>query len=247
MRRLNATDITARQQGYVQNVNAALAKDSTEEDDDDDVKTVITQMAALATQSQLTAASHAATTSSVTNTINQLAANQKIMEQQIAAFAARAPPTEVQFPTQAAVQFPTQFNIPPIGNYHGGGTRAARRAGRGQGDRGGRQSQSGGQNTRTPFANYVARQAGGGLPIIAAHTVPGMPLMGAGGPANATHSNIIKRYANMNACFSCRFDVEDGHTLKMCPAAWRRADHQEGCNISNSQQFIAAGTTRAWK
>ncbi len=46
MRRLNATDITARQQGYVQNVYAALAKDSTEEDDDDDVKTVITQMAA---------------------------------------------------------------------------------------------------------------------------------------------------------------------------------------------------------
>ncbi len=143
-RHLKATNITAGQHGYVQNAYAALAEDSTEEDDDDGVKTVITQMAALTTQSQLTVASHAATTSSVMNVINQLAANQKTMEQQITAFAARAPPTAVQFPTQAAVQFPTQFNIPPIGNYHGGGTQAARRVGRGRGDQGERKGQSGG-------------------------------------------------------------------------------------------------------
>ncbi len=52
----NATNITVRQQGYVQNAYAALPEESTN-DEDDDVQTVITQMAALTTQSKMTAAS----------------------------------------------------------------------------------------------------------------------------------------------------------------------------------------------
>ncbi len=122
-RRLNIMNITAGQQGYIQNVFAALAKESTK-DENDDVQTVITQMAALTTQSKVMAASTAANTLAVTSAINQLAANQQAMSQQIAAFAnaARAPP--------AAVRFPTQFNIPPINNFQGGGTRGSRRGGR---------------------------------------------------------------------------------------------------------------------
>lgn len=239
-RRLNATNITAGQHGYVQNAYAALAEESTDEEDDD-VQTVITQMAALTTQSQLTAASQAASTSTVTSAINQLVANQQAMSQQIAAFANgnRAPPAAVQFPTQFIVP---PITVPPIGSFQGGGNRASRRAGRGRGERSGRQGQSGGRNTRTPFANYLARQAGGGLPTIAALPTAGVTFPGAGPSlANATHSNIVKRYANMNACFSCGFDVETGHTSKTCPASWRRANHQEGYNRDNAQQYIAAG------
>ncbi len=235
-RRLNATNITAGQQGYVQNVYATLTEESTK-NEDDDVQTVITQMAALTMQSQLTAASQAATTSSVTTAINQLVANKQAMLQQIAAFAnvARAPPT--------AVQVPTQFNIPPIKNiFYGGGNQTERRAGRGRGDRGGRQGLSGGCNTHTPFVNYIRCQAGGGLPTIATQLPSGLPFMGAGPRTNnASHSNIIKQYANMNACFSCGFDVKTGHTSKMCPASWRRANHQEEHNRDNAQEYIAAG------
>ncbi len=169
------------------------------------------------------------------HTDNQLAANQQTMSQQIAAFAnaARAPP--------AAVKFPTQFNIPPISNFQGGGNRGGRRGGQERGNGGGRQGLQGrGRNTPTPFANYFARQGGGGLPTIPAQPVPGLPFAGTG-PANAYHSNIIKRYANMNACFSCSFDVEGGHTSKTCPAIWRRVNHQEGYDRSNAQQYIAAG------
>jgi len=70
----------------------------------------------------------------------------------------------------------------------------------------------------------------------------GLPPIGGGGrgggiapfaqqnnaPHNAMqmYSNIIKRYANWNVCFSCGFDVEDGHTSKKCPAPWRRTNHQ---------------------
>jgi hypothetical protein len=45
----------------------------------------------------------------------------------------------------------------------------------------------------------------------------------------------------MNACFSCGFDVENGHTSKTCPTIWRRKNHQKRYNRSNSQQFIVAG------
>ena len=83
-RRLNATSITAGLQGYVQNAFAALGEESDE--DDDNVQTVITQMAALTTQSQLTANTMAETHASVMATINQLAANQQVMQQQFAAF-----------------------------------------------------------------------------------------------------------------------------------------------------------------
>ena len=53
--------------------------------------------------------------------------------------------------------------------------------------------------------------------------------------------NIVKRYANMNVCFSCGFDVENGHTSRTCPQAWRRANHQEAYDRSNAQQYIDAG------
>ena len=55
------------------------------------------------------------------------------------------------------------------------------------------------------------------------------------------HSNIVKRHNNMNACFSCGFDVEDGHTSRTCPHDWRRANHQEAYDRNNAQQYIEAG------
>jgi hypothetical protein len=121
-RRLNGTNITAGQQGYVQNTYTVLAEESTN-DEYNNIQTVITQMVALTTQSKMTRASTAATTLVVTSAINQLAANQQAMSQQIKAFAnaARAPP--------AAVLFPTQFNIPPISNFQGDENRGRRRSG----------------------------------------------------------------------------------------------------------------------
>ncbi len=121
-RHLNATNITARQHGYVQSAYTALSRKSTNREDND-VQTVIAQMVALTTQSQMMAALNAVTTLLVTTAINQLAINQQAMLQQITAFAnaARAPP--------AAVQFPTQFNISAVGNFQEGGYCGSRRGG----------------------------------------------------------------------------------------------------------------------
>ena len=63
----------------MQNAFAALAEEL--DDKDDEVQTVITQMAALMTQSQLTASTAAEMNAVVTAAINQLAANQQAMQQ----------------------------------------------------------------------------------------------------------------------------------------------------------------------
>ncbi len=54
-------------------------------------------------------------------------------------------------------------------------------------------------------------------------------------------TNIVKKYNNWNYCFSCGFDVKDGHTLQTCWYANRRPNHQEGANRGNAQQYIDAG------
>ncbi len=72
-RRLNASSITSGAHGYVLNAFATLQEES--EEGDDDVQTVITQMAVLTTQSQLTATTTAETSASRAVAIHQLHAN----------------------------------------------------------------------------------------------------------------------------------------------------------------------------
>ncbi len=52
-------------------------------------------------------------------------------------------------------------------------------------------------------------------------------------------SNIYKIHNNWNACFSCGFDIKDGHTSITCP--FKRWNHQDSFTRGNAQQFIAAG------
>jgi hypothetical protein len=140
-------------------------------------------------------------------------------------------------PTPPPVQ---QFNIPNFGTFQP--TRlgvSGRQGGRGRGERA-----NTGRQGHTPFANFMGRGGQGGLPPIGGSRGGGVALFA---QQNAPHnvapmySNIIKRYANWNVCFSCGFDVEDGHTSKTCPAPLRRANHQEGYTRANSGQYISAG------
>jgi hypothetical protein len=237
-RRLNATGNTSGQHGYVQNAFAVLGEsDDDEEEDGATVATVITQMAALTTQSQLTATSTAATTASVAAAIQQLNSNQQAMMQQMATYA-NANTTRNHTPPPL-----TQFNIPAIGNFQpGGNAQGGRRPGRGRGGRAPVNSTGGRRAPRTPFADYSARQGGMGAGIVPAF-VPGATGVSAAAARNTApmYSNIVKRYSNMNVCFSCGFDVENGHTSRTCPQAWRRANHQEAYDRSNAQQYIDAG------
>jgi hypothetical protein len=54
-------------------------------------------------------------------------------------------------------------------------------------------------------------------------------------------SNVVKRYSKWNACYSCGFDVTDGHTSMSCPPHLHKASHQIGFNRQNAQQYIDLG------
>ena len=152
-------------------------------------------MAALTTQSQLTAVTTAATSSLVASAIQQLNTNQQSMMQQMAAFTS----TTLNSPTPA-FQVPfhappfTHFSIPAIGAIQGVGTCKH------QGNNFGGHQGHGRHTPCSPFANYTTRNALGGIPSVAT-AGEFTPTRGRGGAGvlGASHSNIIKQYANMHA------------------------------------------------
>jgi hypothetical protein len=236
-RRLNATGNMSGQHRHIQNEFAVL--EESDNDKDEDVATVIMQMAVFTMQSQLTAVSTAATSSSVPAAIQQLNTNLQAMMQQMMAYAnestMRNPPVVHNPPLM-------HFNIPTIGSFQpGGNAQGARRHGRRRGGRAPGIVPGGRRAPHTPFADYSARQGGMGASIVPAF-VPGVPGVGVAARNTAPmYSNIVKRYSNMNVCFLCSFDVENGHTSHTCPQAWRRANHQDAYNRSNAQQYIDVG------
>jgi hypothetical protein len=137
----------------------------------------------------------------------------------------------------------TQFNIPAIGYFQQGGQgHGGIRRGGGRGGWETAPGQSRRRN-RMPYVdmgvtqNFFRGGISGGIP-------PFVPVPGPAGYArNAApaYSNIVKRYNNMNCCFSHGFDVDDWHTSKTCRYAERCANHQEAANRSNAQQYINAG------
>jgi hypothetical protein len=180
---------------------------------------------------------------SVAAAINQLMANQQTMQQQFTTFTMQRNTTYQQ---EQSIQPPiTQFLIPNFASFPTEGRGSGRRGGSRYGGRAnfGRTS---GCNVPTPFADFFGRGRHGGLP----------PIGGGGGQGGRVppfvqqpmqrnmapqYSNILKRYADWNVCFSWGFDVKDGYTSKTCPAPWRRANHQEGFERNNVSQYIAAG------
>ena len=160
------------------------------------------------------------------------------MQQQFAAVATKRNTTyQPATPSPPPVQ---QFNIPNFGMFQPAGLGVGgRQGGRGRGERA-----NAGRQGRTPFANFMGRGGQGGLPPIGVGCGGGVaPFAQQNATRNAApmYSNIIKRYANWNVCFSCGFDVEDGHTSKTCPAPWRCANHQEGYTHANPGQYFLAG------
>jgi hypothetical protein len=51
-------------------------------------------------------------------------------------------------------------------------------------------------------------------------------------------SNPVKRQANWNVCYSCGFDVADGHTSMSFPAHLQKATYNIYFTQQNAQQYI---------
>ena len=102
---------------------------------------------------------------------------------------------------------------------------------------------------RTPFANHLRGgqpfgqnvPSMGTFPPFATNLLPHGVVQPAPTPRRPEFSNTTKQYANWNVCFTCGFDVEEGHTSATCPIEWRKPNHQENFNCANAQQYITAG------
>jgi hypothetical protein len=228
-RRLNAISMnpTSGQHGYT-NPNPYSIFNTTH--DDEDTSTASTTHTAATTMIPPVGGTIGGSTMTpeVATALAQLSHNQNTMLTQMAAMTIR---TQQQPPQQITIPQFTQG-----GGYrgHGGGgyrgqtgrSYGGRDSGRGRGGRRGRGRGSFAQATQ----NNIIPQAGGQITLLF------------GGGTSMQHApNPIKRYNNWNYCFSCGYDVEDGHTSATCPHDWRKPGHQEGCNRQNVEQYIAVG------
>jgi hypothetical protein len=63
----------------------------------------------------------------------------------------------------------------------------------------------------------------------------------------APFSNKVKLFSNWNICYSCRFDVEEGHTSMMCPFHLCNPGHDVNFSRQNAHQYIDLGYPRSAK
>ncbi len=197
----------------------------------------------------------AAINQSIAPAFNQVVQNQSVLQQQIAAMSLAqpprapqtymvppAPPTHVAFPMQLPFQAPMQQQQYQHSAVFGRGQGYARgtQSGRGRGQGGSR-----GRPRRPSFSAMMRNQAG---TVTNGHQGMFAPPQQFGGPGPfapmmptqmGNAPSPIKRYRNWNACFSCGFDVADGHTLATCPMEWRKPNHQVGYTRENLASFAA--------
>ncbi len=234
---------TTGQQGYSQGgtnmFNVLADKDEDKDTDTANNATTVTQTAAYTTGSTLGNTYGGATPIplEISTAINQLTANQVAIQQQMAAmtFTANSPSPHMQFqisPIQNMGQQPFAGAAQGIYNTGQGGG-GPKQGGRGRGHTG---SHGGGHGCGA-FAQQILGGFGGIPPFVNGLPVAFVPPTGA--RVNAPfQSNLTKRYANWNVCWSCGFDMEDGHTSATCPTHWRKTDHQVGFTRGNAQQWI---------
>ncbi len=210
---------TSRQQGYAPQTNPyALLAEGLDLDNDTTVMqtAVATTVGSTLGNTYATPAPPSIMTDQLTSAMQLLAINQQMMPQHMAAMAYHANQPSLQ-PHGFTAPHATPFHMPPIqnlqilaqGNFNPG-TPPINARGRYNARGYGRSGQSVGGCGRgrgcqhhgcLPFSEQMAQ--GGGHP----------GATGALYNPNAqriTHSNVNKLYGNWNACYSCRFDIEDG-------------------------------------
>ena len=261
-RRLNATAPTVGHQGYApalpfqHNAFGALAGNNS--DEDDSTETVATQMVALTYQSQLTATTAANSSQKMGQYIQTQAHQQdllhqnqhQMMEQMVAlSFNQCNAGCGIRRPGRGQPQPPATFT--PNGFGHGrqfvphgfgrGGQGRGRSRGRGRGPPGFATVRGPPIMTITAgrATGYMAPQAPGGGYYA---TPPQAQQIQA-----PLYSNLTKRFANWNACYSCGFDIPDGHTSQTCPQHLRKPDHDIHFTRQNAQQYIDQGYNCATK
>ncbi len=97
-----------------------------------------------------------------------------------------------------------------------------------------------------PGSPIGGQLADGPQPYRTPQTMPGqgfpMPSIFAGRHPTQAHvqklpySNIVKKVSNGNTCYSCGFDMANGHISMLCPAHLHKTLHDIHFNRQNTQQ-----------
>ena len=125
------------------------------------------------------------------------------------------PPRTTQYPPAFA---PSQYNA-----YGRGGT--------------GRRPMRGGRSGRGRYAYPIAAPP---LPSTGNIPPPGPNLHGTYTPNRGnTSPNPQKWYNNWNYCYTCGFDIKQGHTSATC--AYPNTHHQPTCTRTNVDQYAPLG------
>jgi hypothetical protein len=90
-----------------------------------------------------------------------------------------------------------------------------------------------------PYRPPAAHVMNGGYGLTGAYIPHGPPAQA--NVQQQPYSNLVKRYSNWNACYSCGFDMANGHTSMSCLPHLRKTSHQIGFNCHNAQQYIDLG------
>jgi hypothetical protein len=153
----------------------------------------------------------------VASALAQLSSNQNALMMQVAALSVVPP---LHPPNHITIPMGNQFARG--GGYHGQG--GGRYCGQGGGTYGG--CGCGGRNRGRGLGSFAQATQYGTIPPAGGEIAP---LFGGSIPVTGTTTvpKPVKRFNNWNYCYSCGFDVEDGHTSMTCPRDRRKTGHQE--------------------
>ena len=184
--------------------------------------------------------------------IQTIAANQQALyqhvaplSQQMAALALRPNTTTTANPAFRAGN-PTFGRVPTVPTYvgyqgggnaggHGGGYQQGRSSG------GFQQGRGGGRGRGRSYGGARGRRQNRGRTAFADYVPQGRGYGGYTNTAPANTPNPYKVHNNWNVCYSCGFDVEDGHNSQTCHFDWRKPTHDVTFTRANAQQKLAAG------
>jgi hypothetical protein len=241
-RRLHSGAITTGMSGYsTPNRFAGLSMNMDEDSDDDTAETladtVNTQLANLSAQTNATLDANA---THFNTSLSQLQQQQNMIMQQLAMLTINPTAPQQQRQTFRNPLANPSFNQqhiqqpvigPPIQQYH---TRGRRGGGR----------YRGGHTGRDRYNNYgVTPGTYSGpnkvpIPYLGSQQMNSSTPHPAHNGRNPGFSNITKRFANQNVCFSCGFDVEDWHRSNTCQN--KRPGHQDGFTRLNYLDYERA-------
>ena len=246
---------TSSQMGYAPNHNAYHVFGT---EDDSSVDTAATKEAVTTdttgtTGSTLGATYQASTVHAPTvptewaAAIQTIAANQQALYQHVAPLSQQMAALSFQpgAPTMGTATNP-RFGPPQVPNYvgyNGGATNAGFTSGGNNGGYGGgyQQSRSGGRGRGRGYGRGRTPRQKRGRTAFADYVPQGRGYSGSNVPGPANRPNPIKIHNNWNVCYSCGFDVEDGHTSQTCHFDWRKPTHDVTFTRANAQQKLAQG------